>query len=1112
MNGLHIYKASAGSGKTTALAVEYIKLLFQEERGWRAALAVTFTNKAAAEIKTRILEYLHALAHTPPKRLRGALREAFDALCREVSPDNPAAAEAEIPERAARILNGLLHDYGAFGVSTIDAFFQRMLRAFTRELDITFDFEVEMDAAAMLDAALRRFFRQVGHSERLTNWMLAFLQEKMEESARPGWRIQAQISALGAELFSDRFMSLPRAAVGSETQFGRMEAYRDQLNAQKKVFETKIRQTAQEGLNMIEAAGLSISDFNRGNNGFMSGYGKLAGGNFDPPTATLERAFSDILSGRSVRWWANNAPKRSEIAACLEAGLNDNFYELARLEADYGRWLRTLSVMRETLYTQGLMADLRNELNQYLAERDLFMISDTNYRLQEISGGGDALFIYEKLGSRYRRYLIDEFQDTSRAQWENLAPLLENALAEGERALIVGDVKQAIYRWRGGDFRLLLREVRERFHASFPGMVAEQALNTNYRSLPAVVRFNNTAFLAMRELTRELRPAPGAAEDLDLMYRPEDLVQFPFNSEPEGYVDVRFFEGAKDVSTPLQLERVLEIIDEKRADGYDWRDIVILTRTRVAGALVAEFLREKGITEVISESSLKLKYAPAAQVLVSAMRLLHAPDDELALANLLYYRALCDDRAKDGAPPFDWREWTKKRNEPNLLALWTPAAFSERTAFLHKLSLPEMTEELIRCFGLQETSEGWLARFLDLTLEYTAKHGAGLEGFLRWFAEKGGEQSVVVSPDADAVRIMTIHKSKGLEFPVVILPFANWKLKPEGRSWIWAPLNDEITGRLGLDAPPAYAPVKDKKSLADTYFADDYFREWREIYADGLNMFYVAATRAARELHILAPKPKKSKTSNPTDSINNLLKNALERRYDFASASPVLAELTYPASLKYLRRDGFAYGEPAPPAPRERAKDAPIPLRLEAFVSRSWRERIVMQKETELAQLMRPGARRESAKAAAAKDWGTLTHEVLAELPLSDSPAEELSFVLERFVMRGRVDSEEALRLQTEAGALLALPEAAEWFAPAEGKVLKQENSVLLKEGLTYRPDLVILEGGGATVVDWKTGQPRPEHTEQLRAYGESMRAMGYATVKLRLAYISETPEIVGAE
>lgn len=1106
MNGLHIYKASAGSGKTTTLAAEYIKLLFREERGWRAALAVTFTNKAAAEIKGRILEYLHELGHTPYEQLGGALPHVLDELCGELNPENPVAARPKVRELARRNLTGLLHDYGAFGVSTIDSFFQRMLRAFTRELDITFDFEVEMDAETMLDAALRRFFGQIGNSRRLTEWLLAFLQEKMGDGARPGWRIQGDFRDLGRELFSDRFMSLPREAVGPETQFARMDAYRARLLELKSGAEARMREVAEEGLALMAAHDLEVEDFNRGKNGFMLVYRKIMGDNFAPPTKTLARAYEDALEDRNIKWVANDSDKKAAAARCLAAGLEDNFRELARLETEGGRWLRTLALLRETLYTQGMMADLRNELNACLAERDLFMISDTNYRLLEISGAGDAPFIFEKLGTRYRRYLIDEFQDTSRAQWANLLPLVEDALAEGERALIVGDVKQAIYRWRGGDFKLLLEGVEQDLHP-FREQIRTRSLNVNYRSLPGVVRFNNSVFLALRELTKELDPAPGVAEMVGQMYRTEDLVQKPGKQEPEGFASVEFFEGTKEETLERQLDRAREIIEEKTAGGYRLSDIVVLTRTKDQAAKIAARLYAADVRPVISETSLKLKYSPAAQVLVSAMRLLHAPEDKLAAARLLHFRAICA-----GGPPFDWRAWTRRQQEGgDLLPKWTPPAFHERAAFLHKLSLPEMTEELIRCFGLEQTSDAYLARFLDLTLEFTARQGASLEGFLRWFDEKGGEQSVVVSPEADGVRIMTIHKSKGLEFPVVILPFADWRLKPGGKSWLWAPLNENVRARLDLEAPPAFAPVKDKQDLTETYFDDDYYAEWRDTYADGLNLLYVALTRAAREVRVLARQPSKSKTASPADGVNGLLKAALARGYDFASGAPGLEALTLPLSLHFSGVD-FEYGAPPTPVASGPDAGAPAPLHLEEFVSLSWRERIVMQKETELAQLLKPGPRKENAGAAVARDWGALVHEVMAELPLSDNLPAELAFLLKRRSLRGRISADDALRLQAEAGALLARPEAAEWFAPKAGKILKQEASVLVREGRTYRPDLVVLEDGGAVVIDWKTGRPRPEHAEQLREYGKSMRNMGYAPVKLRLAYLSETAEIVGVD
>lgn len=1092
----HIYRSSAGSGKTYTLTREFLVLALQDPESFRGILAVTFTNKATQEMKDRILETLHELS-TGKSSMAAELRE------------RTGLGEELLAARAEQVLQSILHHYTWFSISTIDSFFQKIIRAFAREVGIQGAFKVELDQTRVLQEVIDELLLELGHNKELASWVLRFSEEKVEESRH--WDVRQDMYQLATELLQERVRLLTTDLKANSEDKGFIKDFQRKLQKEVKQYEVAMQGISRKAEAIKKQYGLETKDFAYGANG-VAGY--LLRIDQPEDKAKYEPGSRVLAALEDPDKWASKSSKLKEpIAQAVAGGLQDCLQEVITLFARGHRLYESARQVLRNLYTYGILSDIARKLKAYKEENDLMLISDSTQFLHGIIGDNDAPFIYEKTGSRYQHYLIDEFQDTSQMQWQNFKPLLENSLAEGRLNLVVGDVKQSIYRWRGGDLELLLEGVEQAFR---PDMTSISNLATNWRSREQVIAFNNSLFAGAADLLQRT-----FAEELDhiedealrdwlqaqtgqFVKAYEDVAQlFPQaqkTDEPEGYVTVSLLappeEDPKETNERWR-ERVLEelpaLLEQAQDRGYQLRDMAVLVRRKGEGRLIADYLMayqagpraKPGYRyDVVSNESLYLGQAPVIKLLIHGLRYLVNPADGIARVGLAleWHRYL-----KQAAPPLAslFHEVAAEvvDEEGNMQTDWFPEELVRRRPWLSKQPLFEVIENLIALFELeaQEETFAYLQAFQDLILEYIQQENTDLISFLEWWDETGKTQSIKIPEAMNAMRIMTIHKSKGLQFPLVLVPFCNWNFDHESNqsNILWTRSAEPLFAEAG------YLPIRYTAQLRNTVFRADYYQERMRAAMDNLNLLYVALTRAEEELHIYGRKPGKPggmvkdasalldrclEAGTPTEAAADLPGVALAEQYDPETGYFSLGDMT-------KRVDQKAPGEHS---------------RLQSYAARNWRSKLSIRPKS--ANFFK-----ETDNAVADQvNYGNLLHELLASINYLEEVDEKIAL----FRFEGKLDEHDEPRVRALLAQMMEQSAIADWFS--ENWEVKTEVPILPRTGELRRPDRVLIGAGRCLVIDFKLGKARNSHIKQVKEYMQLLSQMGYPKVEGYLLYLDD--------
>ncbi|OAV66381.1 ATP-dependent helicase/nuclease subunit A [Bacteroidales bacterium Barb6XT] len=1055
---LTIYRASAGAGKTHTLTGEYLKLLFARPYGYRRILAVTFTNKATDEMKRRIIEELYALSS-------GQSSGHLAMLC-----DAGGLTEEQVRTQAKQTLTAILHDYSAFNISTIDRFFQQTMRAFTREIGLQGGYAIEMDYGLVLTEAIDKLLSSLDKPENkaLLGWLLRFAEEKIEGGGE--WNLRRDITALGKEVFTEKFKALSGQASEDIADKELLEQYKDDLYALIRVTEGEAKRLGEQGLEVLSHYGLHPFDFKGGSRSPLLFLEKLTGGEMKAPSATFA-ALADNVDGCFTK--TSPPDKRQAIQEAFGNGLNDCIKSIVSLFANLTDYNTAKEIARH-YYTLGILSDISRQIAAYREEKNVLLIADTTELLGKVIDGSDAPFIYEKTGTRVDHYMIDEFQDTSGMQWHNFLPLLKESLAYKQSNLIVGDVKQSIYRFRNSDWKLLDEQVRKDFP---PSEVTEETLKENYRSCRHIVAFNNALFAAAPALLQETYNeglAEASSRIVSAYAQSYQQVAPPFLAKG-GHVRVEFIPQNEEERTWKEsaLERLPSLLEQLQDNGYPLKDIAILVRKNQEGAMVADTLltykeehpSDRYRYDIISDDALFTGSSPSVRLMVALLRYMKNPDDATAAQMAKYALWATDGSADIKDTVLD----TKSLRQ------------------LSHLSLYEMTEGIYRLFAdrFPDNGQAFTQAFFDLVAEFVQREGTDLGRFLQWWDETGCLKPVTIPDGQNAVRILTVHKSKGLGMKVVIIPFAEWEIdhKPMKPPILWCRPDGEPFDRLRM------VPVRYGKALADTRFAADYFNEKLYACVDNLNTLYVACTRAKEELIILAPRPKKLNEAGEAeriDSISTLLWASLSVS---SPATTAEAEPLIPLSASFNAEDGlFELGDWWHPS----ATDADTNTTSTALTA----SRLVSVAPGNRLRLRLHGKgfffddpRRKH---------GALMHELLSRIRTKA----DLPTSVNNYRHAGIISREEAEALTAQLDALLDKPEVCAWYNTPT-RVLN-EVEILCGKGKSRRPDRVMLSEGKAIVVDYKFG----EHTDnryhaQVKDYMDLIRQMGYADVSGYLWYVT---------
>lgn len=808
---MNIVKASAGSGKTFSLAGKYLTLLFsrQDRYAYRHILAVTFTNKATDEMKTRIMKELFVLATDPGHSdyigyfIPGYGSGSDDVDPKDIIRELPGKPGRKITleslaDSAMDMLCNMLHDYSAFAVSTIDRFFQQTLRAFSREIGQFSSYQVELDKDSLVAESVDRVLDALTEEDSiLLGWLTDSVMEQIEQGGR--YNLERSLVTIARRLKSDEHRSLvEKFGIDEGKVYSRenLSSIRAACGRTIRDFEDSVKDSAKALLDMLDSAGVSPSDFNRGFMKALLYYAEPGHGDvIEPPSASFMTKARD-----HGQWFAKSKEKtfKSAVWPLIESPLED-FCNL--FGKDYSIY-RTALILKGQLYGLGVSADLYREFNALMKEKNVLSIDDSNTILKDIIDGSDAPFVYEKTGVRYDNFLLDEFQDTSRIQWENFRPLLQNSESQGFDNLIVGDVKQSIYRWRGSDWNLLDTEVRTEFIEA-----AEKTLDTNYRSCRNIIAFNNAFFpVAASILDRQYGEQSGRS--ISDIY--SDVRQkMPLKPKGEGEIRMMFCDRE------LEAEKVLSTVNMLRERGVEYGEMAVLVRNNVSGAEIAAYLIDNDVP-VLTDDSLKVKSSATVRRLVSLLSYADNPADAV---NGFLARSL------DISVPGNCH------------------------------SLPDLCEALLR--GLREADQEvfdgevlYIQSFMDAVQDYVAVNGNSLHEFLLHWAES---DPAISSPSSgDSLRIMTIHKSKGLAFRYVIFPYVETVtlFKPDSR---WC--RPDLSGTSLDDAADGLYDVKLSSKSDMTLFSGDYRKELKMQYVDNINTVYVAFTRAVKGMYLIAEAP-----------------------------------------------------------------------------------------------------------------------------------------------------------------------------------------------------------------------------------------------------------------
>lgn len=1063
---LTVYRASAGAGKTHKLTGEYLTLLFNGPGAFRRILAVTFTNKATDEMKSRIVSELYNLASGKKSDYVDLLQSAY------------SLTEEQVRKQAAKILIDILHDYSAFNISTIDRFFQQTMRAFTREIGLQGGYGIEMDQELVLTAAIDSLLGDLEkpESKELLGWLLRFAEDKIENGGE--WNLRKDIMALSREVFKESYKTFSEQVNRDISDKKALETYKNDLYGIIRSVEANAKELGERGLAVMNKYGLKQEDFSRGNI-TVSLFAKLAQGEMKTPNATFCNMADNIEA-----CFKKTTPigTRQIIGCAFDDGLNDCIKGIITLFGNLTAYNTAREIVRY-YYTLGILTDVSRQIAAYREEKNIMLIADTTELLNKVIGGSDTPFVYEKTGTHVDHYMIDEFQDTSGMQWNNFRPLIEESLSHARANLIVGDVKQSIYRFRNSDWKLLDKQVKADFSAE---QLREDTLKDNWRSCRHIVEFNNALFTTipgvLQVFYNETLSASSLNEEQQAEYFTKIMSAYdksyqqvppPFQKK-DGHVRIEFLSGDEEKDWKDEaMERIPEILQQLQDNGYALKDIAILVRTNQEGAKVADTLlsykeehpSEQYHYDIISDDALFISSSAAVRFIISVLRYLKNPEDMINGRIALYsYQVLTG---------------TFGTEETSF-----PPEIIRSLHALSRQSLYEITEGLFRLFSVNfpENEQVFVQAFLDMVSEYGQKESADLGRFLKWWDETGYKKTIATPDAQNAIRIMTVHKSKGLGFKAVIVPFGDWEIdhKPTKPVILWCHPEEKPFDRLHL------VPVRYGQGLANTIFAEDYFRERLHAFIDNLNTLYVAFTRAKEELIVFSPRPKKIKEETGDVERISTLTDALWAGLHATAGTTRDGEPLISLPDSFNLADGiFELGNWwHPVSPKENGETEEIEMTNLKSISPDDRLRLRLHGKGFFFDNER-------------RKHGTLMHEVLSHI----HTRKDIPVSVETYRLSGVINKEEAAELKQRLGNLLDNPEVAPWYN-GEARILN-EVDILFGNGLSKRPDRVMITGDRVIVVDYKFGEhPDKRYHSQVRNYLKLIRQMGYEQVEGYLWYV----------
>lgn len=1050
-----VYQSSAGSGKTFTLVKAYLLLVLHSPMLYRNILGVTFTNKAANEMKQRVIGALSRLANAEAVEATASTEALISQLSLESGLD-----PVIIRQRAAQVLTAILHHYSDFSISTIDAFTHRLVRAFTRDLGLPYLFEVEIAENTITLQAIDKLLAQVGHNAFITRAIVDFMFYRMDEGS--GWMVAGELVKFADKLNSQEDPEL----IDHLTSFDEatyLDAIRV-MQAYLHTFEQSMKGLAEASLATLTQNDIDFDDLLSKSKGIGGFYQKLING--------------DMVDAYELKSWprflelddwshAKALPSQKAVVGRAMPVLKDLLQKIVRqFEAPFEIY-NLYRLLLPNVFPMALLGEIQRGIQEVLAEQNLVHISEFNKRISKLISGVSTPYLYERFGEKYQHYLIDEFQDTSVLQWHNFLPLIDNALAHGKMNLVVGDGKQAIYRFRSGEVEQFLmlpaiykaerNNVLRGYEQSLKQHYEPRNLDTNYRSASAIVEFNNGFFTYVKNFL---------SDEYQAVY---EHVKQKSIRDMAGLVQLEFLQPADgEKKEKAMLDRVVTLINECLNDGYSLKDIAILCRASEHGMQTARYLNQQQIP-VISAESLLVSSSPQVKALLACLKLMNNRDNKIAFTEFVYF--LEQSASADGTKWIERLEQIARQKPGEFITILHEVLEAEGEVELlqpvHQHNLYDLTELLIRKLGFVSAGDAYLQFFLEIVHEFQIKQRGSLSDFLQFWEDTAYKSSVRVPDQTDAVRVMTIHKAKGLEFPVVIYAFANLDASKPTKKDFWVNLNEEHPGDLTVGLANNTAGLKYSR------FARLYEQEKEKTQLDLLNIMYVAMTRPSERLYILTKHDEKGKEKFDLDYFLSAyikdqgLWQPEESVYRFGEAGAALHK-------------GIEAGE---------GIDETF-----QFNSSVWTERLLVVPEQGLLSI---------GKVAAARSKGELIHRMLAELVIYS----DLDAVLEKYRQQGIINVQEISKLKPVFQQILSHDLLAPCFLP-ETKVFIERELCWNGEQL-IRPDRVSELEDRVILVDYKTGEADQHHLAQMHNYKEALTGIYQKPINAYLVYLDHEIELI---
>ncbi|MBL4703514.1 MAG: UvrD-helicase domain-containing protein [Flavobacteriales bacterium] len=1023
---LLIYRSSAGSGKTFTLVLNYLSIILTSDTPYkfREILAITFTNKAANEMKSRVFEHLIELAENhEDSKLMGVYKKELG-LSREF-----------ISKTASKRLSSMLHNYTDVAILTIDKFAHRLIRSFSRDLNLESDFEIEMDFKKVLSECIDQLIDQVGTREDLTRLVIHHAKDKTKSDK--SWKAVEDFKQVGELIQKEDTAQW----IEEISKFSIDELFESHQSAVQEISKTKKAIDLESQLLIDKVNEIGIEWINYKWSGWIGFFKKAKAGDFQKLLTQEHKRLDQAIE--SGDWVKKTAPESIIDSASMFAEIVPNGKEKI---LTLSHQIQRHQIIREQIIGLGLLKEIGSIIEDYKKNNNLALISDFNKTISEIVLKQPTPFIYERIGCKFNHYFIDEFQDTSVQQWQNFIPLVDDSLAKGKINLIVGDAKQAIYRFRNGEAKQFVMlpviyqknnsEILEDAERTFKAEKNLLNLEFNYRSSKTVVDFNNQLFDFAKQQMGE------SISENYLNHKQIPAQDF------EGLVEIRLNHlGMKDADQKRAFEQTctLESIVKCKDDGFEYADITILVRKNKNGQEIADFLLEQGIP-VTSSDSLKVLNNRKVQVILALLKVLenvHTQDDVIKIIAYFF-----TDELTEKAKELELRK-TKDNGKEKLLAI-IQDKFGFHLENWQSDPLYTKSKLIIGHFFQTNEQDQFVESFLENTHQFSSSKGEDISLFFEWLTEKN--PSIAASENENAVQVMTIHKAKGLEFQIVILHRCDWELGPSNFSRVWT---NVATGGISLNVQ--LHPNQNRFKVLNK--DEEYKMAYDTEYLDAINLFYVAVTRPVHRLYINA-------SSNGKKEISALLKGFLQ--LDDSSDYPIQWTMGTAVKNPVLEQkktpEDFSY---------EPHTDMVIEIATRQHLNEE--DGISEQK------------------------WGQLFHQAMDRLTHS----EDIVSLTNEFVLLGKLATNEKDHFASDLKSTLEHPQLKKWLNAGHTEL--REREIVDELGEIYIPDRIIVLKEETILIDFKTGQPRNKDEHQITDYGHLLLDLGYSNIKKYLFYVRKS-------